>query len=115
MSTTTKEYVQQIPDHCDRIVWRGRYFHLPLQGRSPGRIEELSPCGWLIEAYDGCMQITSDPQYGERMRAHFGDRVTPLYRKDEVEALLAGTPLPASSKKVESAVPPVSTPEEVSP
>jgi hypothetical protein len=21
-------YVHEIPDHCDRIVWRGRYYHL---------------------------------------------------------------------------------------
>lgn len=21
-------YVQEVPDHCDRITWRGRYFHL---------------------------------------------------------------------------------------
>jgi hypothetical protein len=26
----TDSFVQQVPDKCDRIVWRGRYFHLPL-------------------------------------------------------------------------------------
>lgn len=24
-------YVQPVPDHCDRIVWRNRYYHLPLK------------------------------------------------------------------------------------
>ena len=23
-------YVQNVPDHCDRITWRGNYYHLPL-------------------------------------------------------------------------------------
>jgi hypothetical protein len=26
----TDGYVQQVPDKCDRIVWRNRYFHLPI-------------------------------------------------------------------------------------
>lgn len=26
----TTTYVQQVPDHCDRITWRGSYFHLPI-------------------------------------------------------------------------------------
>jgi hypothetical protein len=21
-------YVQQVPDHCDRIIWRSRYYHI---------------------------------------------------------------------------------------
>jgi len=25
-----KSYVQPVPDHCDRIIWRGHYYHLPL-------------------------------------------------------------------------------------
>lgn len=23
-------YIQSVPNHCDRIVWRGQYYHLPL-------------------------------------------------------------------------------------
>lgn len=26
----SQRFVQHVPDHCDRIVWRGRYHHLPL-------------------------------------------------------------------------------------
>lgn len=25
----TDSFVQQVPDKCDRIVWRGSYYHLP--------------------------------------------------------------------------------------
>jgi hypothetical protein len=25
----TDSYVQEVPDKCDRIVWRNRYYHLP--------------------------------------------------------------------------------------
>lgn len=28
------EHVQSVPDHCDRIVWRNRYYHLPLEAAS---------------------------------------------------------------------------------
>lgn len=28
----TDTYIQQVPDKCDRIVWRGRYYHLPIDG-----------------------------------------------------------------------------------
>ena len=28
-------YVQDVPSHCDRIVWRGSYYHLPLPVTQP--------------------------------------------------------------------------------
>lgn len=31
MSADELKYVQEIPDHCDRIVWRKNYYHLPLE------------------------------------------------------------------------------------
>jgi hypothetical protein len=30
----TDTYVQEVPDKCDRIVWRGYYFHLPVSSTS---------------------------------------------------------------------------------
>lgn len=27
----TTGYVQNVPDRCDRIIWRNRYYHLPLK------------------------------------------------------------------------------------
>ncbi len=30
----TNSYVQVVPDKCDRIVWRGHYFHLPISSTS---------------------------------------------------------------------------------
>lgn len=29
VETLTESYVQTVPDKCDRIVWRNRYYHLP--------------------------------------------------------------------------------------
>lgn len=26
----TETFVQKVPDHCDRVVWRGQYIHLPM-------------------------------------------------------------------------------------
>jgi hypothetical protein len=31
----TDGYVQLVPDKCDRIVWRTRYFHLPIANTPP--------------------------------------------------------------------------------
>jgi hypothetical protein len=31
---TAKTYVHTVPDHCDRIIWRGQYHHLPVPRQS---------------------------------------------------------------------------------
>lgn len=28
MTAEPVNYIQEVPDHCDRIIWRGRYYHL---------------------------------------------------------------------------------------
>jgi hypothetical protein len=33
----TDSYVQPVPDKCDRITWRNRYYHLPLEQAQPER------------------------------------------------------------------------------
>lgn len=30
-----RSFVQEVPDHCDRIVWRNSYFRLPLEAKLP--------------------------------------------------------------------------------
>jgi hypothetical protein len=27
-------YVATVPDECDRIIWRGNYYHLPIKANS---------------------------------------------------------------------------------
>jgi hypothetical protein len=39
----TDTYVQEVPDKCDRIVWRGYYFHLPVSSTSK---PEQPPVAW---------------------------------------------------------------------
>lgn len=29
----SSNFVQTVPDHCDRIVWRGHYYHLPISAQ----------------------------------------------------------------------------------
>lgn len=29
-SSLTEDFVQPVPDHCDRVMWRGRFYHLGL-------------------------------------------------------------------------------------
>jgi hypothetical protein len=41
----TDGYVQQVPDKCDRIVWRNRYFHLPIAtppAAQPALVQDVS-------------------------------------------------------------------------
>ena len=38
----TESFVQTVPDHCDRIVWKGTYIHLPIANAAPcARCKEL--------------------------------------------------------------------------
>jgi hypothetical protein len=30
----TNSYIQPVPDKCDRIIWKGRYYHLPIESRA---------------------------------------------------------------------------------
>lgn len=39
----TDTYVQTVPDKCDRIVWQGHYYHLPIKQAEEGRAVNLSP------------------------------------------------------------------------
>lgn len=36
-----KSYVATVSDHCDRIVWRGNYYHLPITPATPDLCEAL--------------------------------------------------------------------------
>ena len=36
----TTGYVQPVPDQCDRITWRGSYYHLPLEQLAPVVVEQ---------------------------------------------------------------------------
>lgn len=40
----TDTHAQRVPDHCDRIVWQGRYYHLPL---SPEFAAPVVPHDWI--------------------------------------------------------------------
>ena len=47
----TGGYVQPVPDKCDRITWRGRYYHLPLTAQAaPKAAPGGSVNGWPVEA-----------------------------------------------------------------
>lgn len=42
--TITDTYIQPVPDKCDRIIWRNKYYQLPLHTQaSPPSAE---PAGW---------------------------------------------------------------------
>lgn len=41
----TDSYVQTVPDKCDRITWRNRYYHLPIEQAQP---ERAPSCDHLI-------------------------------------------------------------------
>ena len=49
--TLTDSFVQQVPDKCDRIVWRGSYYHLPPAAQpAPVQEPDWSNVGRLVEA-----------------------------------------------------------------
>ena len=38
----TDTFIQSVPDKCDRIVWRGNYYHLPLKATSPQPLQPIT-------------------------------------------------------------------------
>lgn len=50
----TDSFVQTVPDKCDRIVWRNRYYHLPIaQSATATKSDIRCPvCGWVCEEAD---------------------------------------------------------------
>ncbi len=87
-ASTTDSYVQPVPDKCDRIVWRGNYYHLPLTPptqaadseledaerlkEAAGLLEELAEHGSYSIEYDGRM-IPICPECGEQEGDHRPD------------------------------------------
>ena len=43
----TDTFVQTVPDKCDRILWRGRYLHLPIPNPAPGLPDDAKRLNWL--------------------------------------------------------------------
>lgn len=39
----TDTYVQTVPGNCDRIVWRGNYYHLPINQAGEVQAKEVQP------------------------------------------------------------------------
>jgi len=68
-------FVQRVPDHCDRIVWRGAYYGLP--PAAPAQPGE--PVAWMLEVpSDSTRWYTS----GKQAKDHWvskGAVATPLY------------------------------------
>lgn len=46
---STITYVQQVPDKCDRIVWRNKYYHLPLEAAPSQDAEDAARFRFLTE------------------------------------------------------------------
>lgn len=53
MQAIANGFVAQVPDKCDRIVWRGRYYHLPLAPSSTRVASDAASHGALPECMVG--------------------------------------------------------------
>jgi len=51
-------YIQTVPDKCDRIVWRTRYYHLPI--KSEAEAERIGIRKGLEMAAEQCNRITEE-------------------------------------------------------
>jgi len=46
-------FIQAVPEQCDRIIWRGNYYHLPLKGLTPQeQPEPVEPHAELKAMYE---------------------------------------------------------------
>jgi hypothetical protein len=66
----SENYIQQVPDKCDRITWRGNYYHLPIS-QTP------------TPAAPGWQDIASAPRDGTKVLLTFGgDPVAAFWSND---------------------------------
>lgn len=72
-AAATESYVQPVPDKCDRIVWRGHYYHLPPAQAAESVLEDAARLDFLIEqrAY-----VVSDPDTCPGYWLHFVHKET---------------------------------------
>lgn len=45
LAEEVRAYVQAVPDHCDRITWRGSYYHLPIPSKATAPQPDAD--GWI--------------------------------------------------------------------
>jgi len=71
-------YVHEVPDHCDRIIWRGRYFHLQLL-MPADEIERLRGPGNATQAQ---LDAATKPLHAEieRLRAELAAQHEDCFR-----------------------------------
>jgi hypothetical protein len=88
----TDGYVQLVPDKCDRIVWRTRYFHLPIANTPPAQPAPVqdSTCNETLRAQDKayprtCKKCGKGPCIGAPKQPLAQPALVPL--TDELEAL----------------------------
>ena len=54
----SKDYVQTVPDKCDRIVWRNRYYHLPeLSSPSATADKDAERYRWLNSKFELLLSV----------------------------------------------------------
>ena len=45
LAEEVRAYVQAVPDHCDRITWRGSYYNLPIPSKATAPQPDVG--GWI--------------------------------------------------------------------
>lgn len=79
-------FVQTVPDHCDRITWRGAYLHLPLTSApAVPKGWELVPTELGTELYDACSRACSKG-YGFGGLDEIMDRIDEAYHSKPLAA-----------------------------
>ena len=61
----TDSYVQNVPDKCDRITWRNKYYHLPIEKPTAAsseakRVELAKPVAWYIKEHGDIVDLEWD-------------------------------------------------------
>lgn len=97
-------YVQPVPDHCDRITWRNRYYHLPLKPQSvpEGYSQGIEAVAKMIEkkADDYALEYGYDDMGGLSFGSGIGGEIKLDYYNslcelaDDTRAMLAAAPKP---------------------
>ena len=58
LAEEVRAYVQAVPDHCDRITWRGSYYNLPIPSKATAPQPDAD--GWIPWAGGECPVDSKD-------------------------------------------------------
>lgn len=75
----SNNFIQLVPEHCDRILWKGSYYHLPIQPDEPVKVPSDAQ---LKEFWRQLTEAGGDEvDFARALLARYGHNLTMLTKR----------------------------------